>query len=131
MENIRYSCKNCNEKLNGNDEKCPRCGNVGRKIEAFFCEDVGIIESRVTLTVKNEEKGRKEKKYVVDNTIIRKEMCHDRQKMVERYNRFDHRGDIYKEVVTDPDTGEVIYESEESLKEHTGHGSAKYVKEKI
>lgn len=129
MENIIvYSCKNCNKKLNANEKKCPFCGNVGRQIELLIREDILISESRMNVKIKNKETGRLNKKYIVDEASIRKEQCYDSGKDVERYIRINRRDNIYKEVVTDTDTGEVIHKTEESLKEHIGHGSAKYVK---
>ena len=41
---------------------------------------------------------------------------------------YDREHDVYKEIVTDPVTGEVIHECIEPLSEHTGHGSAKHKK---
>ena len=38
----------------------------------------------------------------------------------------DRENDLYKEVVTDPDTGKIIHQCEEPLSEHVGHGSAKH-----
>ena len=37
----------------------------------------------------------------------------------------DRDNDHYHEKVTDPETGEIIHESDEPLSEHQGHGSAK------
>ncbi len=37
----------------------------------------------------------------------------------------DRRKNNYHKVVTDPDTGEVLYECKEPLSEHRGHGSAR------
>lgn len=44
---------------------------------------------------------------------------------VHRQRRFDHAGNYYDEVVTDPETGDVIHEQHEPLSEHRDHGSAK------
>ncbi len=41
---------------------------------------------------------------------------------------YDREHDLYKEIVTDPITGEVVHECIEPLSEHTGHGSAKHKK---
>jgi hypothetical protein len=37
----------------------------------------------------------------------------------------NRRDDHYREVVTDPETGEVLHHCDEPLSEHRGHGSAK------
>jgi hypothetical protein len=38
---------------------------------------------------------------------------------------FDHAKNWYKELITDPETGEVVRHCEEPLTDHGGHGSAK------
>ena len=47
------------------------------------------------------------------------------QKMVHKERLIDRKGDKYKELVKDLETGEVIYETDEPLSKHTGHGSAR------
>jgi len=42
----------------------------------------------------------------------------------------DRAKNWYKEVVTDPRTGEVVHRCEEPLSDHKGHGSAKHGKVK-
>ncbi|HUK55579.1 MAG TPA: zinc ribbon domain-containing protein, partial [Nitrospiria bacterium] len=37
----------------------------------------------------------------------------------------DKDNDQYKEVISDPETGEIIHECQEPLSEHRNHGSAK------
>ena len=38
---------------------------------------------------------------------------------------YDRENDLYKEVITDPTTGEIVHECIEPLSSHNGHGSAK------
>jgi len=42
----------------------------------------------------------------------------------------DRDNDIYHEVVTDPETGEVVHECREPLSQHRQHGTAKQEGEK-
>jgi hypothetical protein len=49
----------------------------------------------------------------------------DGEKWVHRVVNADRREDRFDEVVTDPDTGEVIYECHEPLSQHRGHGDAR------
>jgi hypothetical protein len=37
----------------------------------------------------------------------------------------DRKNDLYKEIVRNPETGEIIHHCEELLSKHIGHGSAK------
>ena len=50
---------------------------------------------------------------------------HDKKKCMHREMYVDKRQDQYREVVSDPDTGEVIHQCEEPLSKHRGHGDAK------
>ena len=46
-------------------------------------------------------------------------------KWMNREMVVDRETDRYLEVVTDPETGEVVHRCEEPLSEHRGHGDAK------
>ena len=50
-------------------------------------------------------------------------------KWMSKQRVIDHESDSYKEVVTDPETGNVVHHCEEPLSQHRGHGSAKRKKE--
>ena len=51
-------------------------------------------------------------------------------KFVKLERVIDREKNWYKKRVTDPDTGEVLYECEEPLTDHRGHGSARREKER-
>lgn len=44
---------------------------------------------------------------------------------VRKERIIDRDKDHYREVITNPETGEVLHHCEEPLSEHRGHGSAK------
>ena len=46
-------------------------------------------------------------------------------KWMKKERVIDKDNDHYREIVTDPETGEVIHECEEKLSDHFGHGSDK------
>lgn len=46
-------------------------------------------------------------------------------KWVQKSRTIDHQNDWYEEVVTDPDTGQVLHRCAEPLSRHRGHGSDK------
>jgi len=50
---------------------------------------------------------------------------HDRQKWMNREKTESRRDNRYTEVVKDPDTGEIVYEIDEPLTDHRGHGSVR------
>lgn len=58
-------------------------------------------------------------------TMSEPSWSHDRQKWVHREKTEDRRNNRYTETVMDPDTGEIIHQTDEPLTEHRGHGSAK------
>jgi hypothetical protein len=47
------------------------------------------------------------------------------QKWMHREKTENRRDNRYTEVVKDPDTGEIVYEVDEPLTDHWGHGSAR------
>ena len=52
----------------------------------------------------------------------------DRQKWLHREKTENRQDNRYTEVVKDPDTGEIVYEVDEPLTDHRGHGSARQKK---
>lgn len=55
----------------------------------------------------------------------RDDFSHERGIAVERFQRIDHRADVYYERIVDPASGEVIHERLEPLSEHQGRGDAR------
>ena len=49
----------------------------------------------------------------------------DEKKWMHRELRVDKVQDRYREVISDPETGEVIHQCEELLSKHRGHGDDK------
>ena len=49
----------------------------------------------------------------------------DEKKWMHREMRVDKVQDRYREVISDPETGEVIHQCEEPLSKHRGHGDDK------
>jgi len=46
--------------------------------------------------------------------------------LMEKERIIDRRNNLYKEIVTNIDTGEIVRDVEQKLTEHIGHGSAKF-----
>jgi hypothetical protein len=53
------------------------------------------------------------------------EFCKDRNKYVWKSRVIDRLLKLYKEIVKDKETGEIIHQCEEPLNKHIGHGSDK------
>jgi predicted RNA-binding Zn-ribbon protein involved in translation (DUF1610 family) len=98
---------------------CEKCGGVIRTIHASIEEHV---VARDGLEVKVRRAGEK-KPYIEDRGIP----SHSRKldKIVHHQRLIDRDNDIYRETVTDYESGEVIHHCEEPLTQHQGHGSAK------
>lgn len=47
------------------------------------------------------------------------------RKWMRKERTIDHAKDHYKEVVTDPESGEIIHQCEEPLSQHRKHGSGR------
>ena len=48
---------------------------------------------------------------------------------MQKVRRIDRAADLYEEIVTDPETGEIIHGERERLSEHRARGSAKRPRE--
>jgi hypothetical protein len=63
-------------------------------------------------------------------SVVGADLHRDSGKWMHLERVIDRVKDEYKKVVTDPDTGTVIYKCEEPLSKHQGHGAAKHKKKK-
>jgi len=98
---------------------CPNCGATARTIHEHlhFAAKAGLH-----LFIKHKRPGYKRPLY---EGGTRMSLSRARQKMVERGQVFDRERDLYVELITDPDTGEVMHHCRERLSDHLGHGSDK------
>jgi hypothetical protein len=99
--------------------RCPRCGSRARRVFVLASETITFREG---LDLKQKRPG--DKRPAVE---IRQGDSYStsRQKWVEHSRRIDRTNDWYEETVRDPESGEVLHEDHEHLKNHRGHGSAK------
>ena len=102
---------------------CPNCGSKARHFE---------IEVNATSTSRAGLRGKARTGQAGQpggkpwlTTMSEPSWSYDRKKWVHREKTEDRKIDRYTEKVTDPDTGEVIHQADESLSDHRGHGSAK------
>lgn len=114
-------CTNCKKKLKteDDDKRCPFCGSV-EKTRIIKISDKA--EGHEFIRLRNDEKINKKYKFEIkfgdDYSISRKKYV-DFKMLIDRENNW------YAKLVKDKETGEVIRECNEPLKEHIGHGSAK------
>lgn len=122
-------CDNCcrhftDEEIDANEESfpCPSCGSNEKTIKITIIEQVTAHEA---LSGKVTNKNYPSKKNPRRKFFVGEEIRRDTGKWVNKERNIDQDNNIYKEVVTDPETGEIIHFCEEPLTDHTGHGSAK------
>lgn len=106
---------------------CPRCGSSKQHIELNIAENLPIeIHDSVRGRLKDPSLPAKKNPRIdffqgddlrkADGRWMEKERVIDRDK------------NLYREVVVDPKTGEVVHRNEEPLSDHFGHGSDKVKK---
>lgn len=129
MNSRKIICTNCGAdtgeiegQANSNPQPCPHCGSMEKTILVKIEEEVQAKES-LRGKVKDDNYRSKDK--------TRRDFFHgddlhkESGKWYKKERIIDKDNDYYKEVVTDPETGEVIHECEEPLSVHRDHGYAK------
>jgi len=98
---------------------CPNCGSLSREISVTLSETIVLREK---LKLKGLRTGLK-------RPFVEQISGDDLHRKTGRWMRLerviDRVRNWYREIVTDPETAQVIHRSEEPLTEHRGHGSAK------
>jgi hypothetical protein len=118
-------CKQCKKDLSDfldegiNREPCPKCGSTSR----VFVEQLSIsAKAYVGLRAKhNRGPGKAIWESVNCPDVFRKT-----GELMRLERIIDRENNVYREVVTNVETGEVVYNCEEPLSDHLGHGSAKH-----
>lgn len=110
------------------DSPCPECGSVKKNIHLEFAENVGL-EIHDSLRGKLKDPSLPSKKNPRVDFFSGDDLRKSDGKWMQKERVLDRDNDHYKEVVVDPETGEVIHHNEVPLSEHFGHGSAKFKKD--
>lgn len=97
--------------------KCPDCGENSWNLNVNIVDKLSI-SGMVRLKQRHKPKTKPFKEIKEGDELFRKtgELHH-----VERIA--DRENDLYSEIVTDPETGEIIKINQEPLSEHLGHGA--------
>ena len=98
---------------------CPTCGSLARWFEVAVNESISLHES-VGIKARRGGSGRPFLEAKFGASFFRKT-----KKWLLREMTVDRENDKYKELVTNPETGEIIHQCEERLSEHRVHGSAR------
>jgi uncharacterized Zn finger protein (UPF0148 family) len=114
-------CPKCLKQYDDGIIICPYCGS-----ENHFGEGSLKISSRVRMFGKltSSKKVGKNKKPSLE-IESGEQLQIKTNTYVTKSRTIDRENDIYKEKITDSETGEIICNVEEKLSSHTGHGTAK------
>jgi len=99
-----------------NRKPCPSCGSTIRRINVRVSDTLTCHES-LGLKLKDST-GKSLSESLGGDDLHRKS-----GKWMHKTRIIDHKGDRYKEVVTDPLIGDLVHECDEPLSRHRGHGS--------
>lgn len=122
----RVVCSDCKTVLNqqANDQTpCSQCGSTQRTLHIEFEDSIAITEW-FDMKVKNHSLPSAKKLRVHMQSGQQFSVRLDRY--VDKDRILDKENNRYLEKVTDPLTGDVLRNCDESLAEHQGHGSAKF-----
>ncbi|MBW9172919.1 hypothetical protein K2F43_17070 [Clostridium estertheticum] len=124
MDSENMKCSECGEIIIDKNTVCPKCGSNKKTISMFFFEDLrGLMHNRLSGKVK--KKGIKKP---TEEFIYGDEKCVSNNTWVDKTRIIDRVNNEYTEIVKNNETGEIIHECQESLKDHYDHGSAKVKK---
>ena len=100
-------------------QPCPDCGSTSRNFKVWASDTI-VFRTKIGAKARHPNQRRPFHEQVVGADLHRKS-----GKWMHKERIIDRENDWYSETVTDPETGDVIYECHEPLSEHQGHGSAK------
>ena len=109
------------------DHPCPACGSLRKNVELQF-EDKLTAERHDSVRGKVKDARFPSKKNPRVDFFSGDDLRKSDGKWMQKERVIDKDKDHYKEVVVDPETGQVIHRTEEPLSAHMGHGSAKFKK---
>lgn len=119
-----YSCDKCGEIFQGdNIKKCPYCGSKCLTIKLVFSDQISLHDQ---LSAKVKKEGIKKP---IKEIVQGDDYSYSRKKYMNKTRIIDRENNHYQEYVSDKETGEIVHECDELLKDHFGHGSAKKKKQ--
>ena len=123
-------CDNCGHEFTSKttlgEINCPKCESPKLSIHIEVHDRVKV---RDWLRGKGKDDSFTGKKKLRRDFIVGSEQKASDGKWVYKERLIDKDNNRYKELVVDEETGEVIHECDEPLKNHFGHGSAKFKKD--
>ena len=132
IDNISVICGKCKLALKEDphiqpDQRilpCPSCGSTTRIFQVTIHDSI-VMKSKVGMKARHP--GGK-KPFIEE--VTGDDLHRETGKWMNLSRVYDRENDLYKEIITDPITGEVVHDCIEPLSKHTGHGDPKYKKTK-
>lgn len=123
------ACGNCGQSLDEPSDldpaarnPCVGCGSTSRTFAKHLS---GSIQIHSSLTAKGKHAGATGRRKWFVETFSGADWSHRLQRFVRKQRTLDRDNDRYAEKVVDSESGEVLRDVEEPLREHRGHGSAR------
>lgn len=128
---ISVSCTDCGASLPKEwahhpapEHLCPKCGSSKKSIGLNIIENVGL-EIHDSLRAKAKNVNMPSKKNPRVDIFAGDDLRKSDSKWMTKERVIDKDKNLYREIVKDPATGEIVHHDEEPLSDHFGHGSAK------
>jgi hypothetical protein len=129
MKNNGIYCLDCGYQFTedaGTDNKkpCPVCTCTKKEIHESI-----HLNTKAFMSLRGQAKDNAlpKKKKLRWDSLSGYEYSHKHNKLVKKVRVIDKDQNIYKEIIIDPDTDEILHQCEEPLDKHVGHGSAKSI----
>ena len=104
------------------DRSCTECGSSRLVVSQTIVEEIRVRE-HLHSRIKDPRYSSKRNPRVISK--VGASYSHGENKWMHREMRVDKNQGRYREVISDPETGEIIRECEEPLSKHRGHGDDK------
>lgn len=105
----------CGTALRKTGDPCPSCGSTSYPV---------LVPGKLKITTPRSHNSISSRKVGIE-LVVDDSWNHERQKLVKVERLVDRNHNSYSELVTDPDTQQVIRRREEPLKKHRDRGSAR------
>ena len=124
---VSVTCSECGKTLSEppdeeNRKPCQFCGSSARTINLLLKEDIHLHEF---IDVKKKFPGYPHDKKLRVHLQQGDQLNHGTGKWIKKERLIDKEKNTYSEKIIEPETGKILRQANEPLKNHTGHGSDK------
>ena len=102
---------------------CPACGSILKHVEITISDTIPVPRDYLSYNV--HDRAFSSKRNPRKQLLNRPTYSHDDGRMRDEFRLIDKYRKEYHKVITDQETGEVVYECHEPLPDHQGRGSAR------